>query len=89
MSGLVSRGMDWKLRQWKGRCGSARDSSDAVLEISRWTFETVVGVPQVIIYPPVIKHGCLENGPFKGDFPVKTSIYTGISFAMFDYQGGI
>ena len=27
--------------------------------------------------PPVIKHGWLENGPFIGDFPIKTSIQFG------------
>ena len=27
-----------------------------------------------------------ENGPFKGDFPIKTSIYRGFSIAMFDYR---
>ena len=37
-------------------------------------------------YPPVIKHGLLENGPFIGDFPIKTSIPRGFSTAMFDYQ---
>ena len=37
-------------------------------------------------YPPVIKHGLLENGPFMGDFPIKTSIHIGLSIAMFDYQ---
>ena len=29
------------------------------------------------IYPPVIKHGLLENGPFIGDFPIETSISSG------------
>ena len=30
-------------------------------------------------YPPVIKHGWLENGPFISDFPNKTSIHRGFS----------
>ena len=34
----------------------------------------------------VIKHGLLENGPFIGDGPSKTSIHRGFSIAMFDYQ---
>ena len=38
------------------------------------------------IYPPVIKHGLQENGPFIGDFQIKTSIHRGFSVAMFDYQ---
>ena len=37
-------------------------------------------------YPPVIKHGLLENGPFIGDFPMKTSIHKVFSITMFDYQ---
>ena len=37
-------------------------------------------------YPLVIKHDWLENGPFKGDCPIKASIYRGLSLAMFDYQ---
>ena len=37
-------------------------------------------------YPPVIKHGWLENGQFIGDFPNKTSVDKGFSVAMFDYQ---
>ena len=43
-------------------------------------------------YPSVIKHGLLENGPFIGGVPFKTSIYhwnpppvTGFSIAMSDY----
>ena len=38
------------------------------------------------VYPPVIKHGLLENGPLIGKFPIKTSIPKGFSIAMFDYQ---
>ena len=37
-------------------------------------------------YPPVIKDGWLENGPFIGDFPIKTSLRKGFSIAMFDYR---
>ena len=47
-------------------------------------------------YPLVIKHGVLEKGPLFSDFPInniyiyiriiKTSIITGFSIAMFDYQ---
>ena len=33
--------------------------------------------------PPRIKHGWLENGPFIGEFPIKTSIHRGFSTAMF------
>ena len=33
-------------------------------------------------YPPVIKHGWLENEPFIGDLPIKTSIHRGFSIAM-------
>ena len=29
------------------------------------------------IYPPVIQHGMLENGPFIGNFPMNTSIKFG------------
>ena len=28
----------------------------------------------------------MENTPFIGDFPIETSIYRGLSIAMFDYQ---
>ena len=31
------------------------------------------------IYPPVIKHGVLENGSFIGDFPMKTSLHRDFS----------
>ena len=37
-------------------------------------------------YTPRIKHGVLENGPFTGDVPPKTSIHREFSIAMFDYQ---
>ena len=37
-------------------------------------------------YPPVIKHGWLENGPFIGDCSNKPSIRRGLSGEMFDYQ---
>ena len=38
------------------------------------------------VYPPEIKHGWLENGPFTDDIPMKTPIHGGFSIAMFDYQ---
>ena len=38
------------------------------------------------IYPPGIKHGMLENGPFISHVPIKTSVHRGFSVAMFDYQ---
>ena len=28
-------------------------------------------------YPPIIKHGCLENGSFVNDFPIEASIQFG------------
>ena len=31
----------------------------------------------------------LENGPFISDFPIKASIYRGLSIAMFDYRSCI
>ena len=34
----------------------------------------------------VIKHGWLEYASFMDDFPIETSIYSGFSIAMFDYQ---
>ena len=37
-------------------------------------------------YPPVIKHGVLENGPFINDFPIQTSIHRVFSIAMFEYR---
>ena len=42
----------------------------------------------LIRYPPVIKHGVLEKGPFIGDVPMKTSIHRGFSSAMFDETRG-
>ena len=40
--------------------------------------------PAIQINPLVIKHGLLQNGPFTGDFPIKTSIYLRFCIAMFD-----
>ena len=44
-------------------------------------------------YPPAIKHGVLEIGPFIADVPflrlktiILSFIYGGFSIAMFDYQ---
>ena len=54
-----------------------RDTGDAV---AAW------GSPVEMGYPPVIKHGVLENGPFISDLPIKTSMHRGFSVAMFDYQ---
>ena len=38
------------------------------------------------LYSPVIKHRLLENPLFLDDFSIETTIYKGISAAMFDYQ---
>ena len=52
------------------------------LDLGRTTHQKT----SVYMYPPVIKHGVLENGPFIGDLPIETSIYRELSIAMFDYQ---
>ena len=36
-----------------------------------------INVYKIEVYPPVIKHGVMENVPFIGDFPIKTSIHGG------------
>ena len=41
-----------------------------------------------LVYPPVIKHGLLENGPFISNFPNKTSIHRTFPIAMFDETRG-
>ena len=38
-----------------------------------------------LVYPSVMKHGVLENGPCISDFPMKPSSQFGVSL-MFDYQ---
>ena len=47
-----------------------------------------VGRSEIHLPSGVIKHGVLETGQFIGDVPIKTSIYRGISIAMFDYLEG-
>ena len=37
-------------------------------------------------YPPVSSNMAMENGPLKGDCPIKTSIHRGFSIAMFNYR---
>ena len=37
----------------------------------------VYGIYKCSMYPPVIKHGVLENEPFIGDVPIQTSIQFG------------
>ena len=48
--------------------------------------QKVIGTRDHGDYPPVIKHGVLENGPLISAFPIKTSIHRGFSIAVFDYQ---
>ena len=35
-------------------------------------------------YPPVVKHGVLENGSFISDFPIETPISSEFPIATFD-----
>ena len=38
------------------------------------------------VYPPVIKHGFLENPSLTNHVPIETSIYSGFSIDAFDYR---
>ena len=59
--------------QWGAVTPELRMESPKHLIAGRW-FGTFFMFPIPTDYPPVIKHGLLENGPFIGDFPQKTSV---------------
>ena len=55
---------------WAGKAGTVEQS-----------ILTFYGVKT---YPPVVKHGWLENEPLSSDFPIQIPIFRGFSIAMFN-----
>ena len=45
-----------------------------------------VGKSSTVTYPPVVKHGWLEDTLFTGDSPIETTIHRGFKIATFEYR---
>jgi len=51
-----------------------------------WRNASIYWFEDIWRYPPVIKHGLLENTLFVGDFPIEPPIFSGFPIATFDYR---
>ena len=57
--------------------------------LSKYTFWIVLNLLYLLIYPPLIKHGLLENPPFSSmKFPATNLLFRRFSIATFDNPGG-